>query len=61
MKITYKEIVLEDGLVKVKPIDYFALKEEEKKCYYEVDRVLLFSSDVVLICNIKYATLSNQN
>lgn len=61
MKETYREIVLEDGLVKVKPIDYAVLSEEQKKCYYEVDRIKLFSSDVVLICDLKYATLSNQN
>ena len=61
MQTTYKEIVLEDGLVKTKAIDYENLSEEEKKCYYEVDRIQLFSSDVVLICNIKYSVLSNQN
>lgn len=54
---TYLEIVLEDGKIKTKPLDYDNMKKEEKNCYYIVDQLDGF----VLMSNITYAVLSNQN
>lgn len=53
----YYKIVLEDGLVKIKPIDYESLTQVEKDCYYIVKDI----DENRFICDLKYAVLSNQN
>lgn len=53
----YYQIVLEEGLVKIKPINYQSMTQKEKDCFYIVYDI----DDNRFICDMKYIVMSNQN